>query len=270
MSAQDNDIYDWPLDWFGSHRAYRVDRAMKTVRRQLSGLMSDKPPGLLFEAAVLQDNPANGIPAHNFTLVRPYSSEKCDPILKSLRGKILDFLNTITTNKDLIDKTFDANWLSRAQKNFQDLGKGGSDPALLRRCFDDVVGVVTRLPVRGYTHQVLCEHYFSPDSIPRPLWYNTSVAEHADGELYGKITATPNNALKPAIQNKDQQPYPGCKLSQLDGLLMLSMLPLVTEHAERPSWRKLDLIAIPVHTIHRWNEPTFGTFLGWLYLTFWR
>ena len=40
MSAENNDIYAWPSDWFGAHRAYRVDRALKTVRRQLSGLVA--------------------------------------------------------------------------------------------------------------------------------------------------------------------------------------------------------------------------------------
>ena len=128
---------------------------------------------------------------------------------------------------------------------------------------------MTRIPVRGYTHQVLCDHYFAQTSEEkRPLWYHTLVAQPVGSELYGRITATPDGISEPPLELKDkeQKPYGDCESSKSHQDMMSSFLPLVTLHADRPTWGDLDLIAIPVHSIHRWNSPTYGTFLGWLYV----
>lgn len=259
MSAQGNDIYDWPPDWFGTHRAYRVDRALRTTRQQLtSSLSTEEPPVLLFEAAVLHDNPKT---AHNTTIIRPYDKEpSCADILKgeAFRNEVQKFL---TNNSEPISSIFGSNWLSRAKQDFE---SSASDEPLLRRRFDHVVGLVTRIPMRGYIHKLLCDHYFKTTADPRPSWYTLQVAKAVTGETFGEVSATTAKDDK-AFEHKPQGPDGDCPFSKADGPLMSKLLPVVTLHMGQPNYPELDLLAIPLHTIHEWNKPSYGTFLGWIY-----
>lgn len=259
MSENGNDIYDWPLDWFGTHRAYRVDRALRTTRQQLSSLLSTKnPPVLLFEAAVLHDNPKT---AHNTTIILPYDkAPSCAEILKS--GAFLgDVKKFLTDNSEPISSIFGSDWLSRAKQDFE---SSASDEPLLRRRFDRVVGLVTRIPMRGYIHKLLCDHYFNAAPESRPSWYTLRVAKAASGKTFGNVTANFGKATN-AFEDQPQEPDGDGPLSKADGPLMSKLLPVVTLHQTQPNYPELDLLAVPLHTIHEWDKPSYGTFLGWIY-----
>ncbi len=257
MSANGNSLYDWPLDWFGTHRAYRIDRALRTIRRQLSTLLdTEEPPGLLFEAAVLQDPQT----AHNTTIVKPYD-EGTSPagILQSAEFRTL-VNQFLSQHENTIGPIFAPDWFSNARLDFQ---HQGSEEALLRRRFDHVVGLVTRIPVRGYIHKLLSQAYFR-DPSNRPFWYNLHVKKAAPKETFGRVTATANTGSS-AFEDQLQEPDEGDLLSKADGPLMSRLLPLATLHMEKSDFPEMHLLAIPLHTIHRWQDPSYGTFLGWIY-----
>lgn len=267
MSAPVPSLYHWADDWFGTHRAYRVNRAVRNLRRQLSGLLRTASPDLMFEAAVLnKDDTLN--PARNFTLTQDYAPDKCDDILKAHAQEIKSFLvsqwEPLTASLNLV-------WLRKVINDFDLLATGTtSDARLLRICYDHIIGLVTRIPVRGYAHQVLCAHYFDLSTNPKPRWYLEHIPKKATGEPIPNVTAIPEPQRTAPTRLRDQPQVAdsGCELSKADSMLMAHLLPFVTEHKWDLAWGDNDynFITIPIHTIHRWQKPTYGTFLGWLYV----
>lgn len=262
-------LYDWPDDWFGSHRAYRVDRAVRSLRRQLNGLVRRTCPELLFEAAVLNDQePGNQpTPARIFTLTRDYNPQECGVVLGTQRAEIISFFTSIR-NSNALPPSLNLKWLNEAILDFTTLTDNGNADVLLRRCYDRIVGLVTRIPVKGYAHQILCEHYFDENTTEKPKWYREDVASPVEKQVFGNVTAFPDGSkIAPVTLNNIPQDSSGeCELSKSTSVLMKNLLPFATCHKWSINWLAKNLIAIPVHTIHQTDKPTYGTFLGWLYL----
>lgn len=266
----------WPADWFGHHRAYRVNRALLRLEKALRGVngslfsTGDGEPlikGMQFEAAALTSDQSNGLtqyPPRNFTAVVPiHLPDGLDSTAKtalcSIKGEVVRFIGSYSEKfKDSLSHS----WQEQAKADLTDLNISAGDQAFLK-CFDHCVGVLTRIPVYGYVHRILCEKYLASDdrNDGKNSWFSLSIerGDNKKGGL-GQVKFDGKREVQKAMDGEWYEPA--------DEVFFLGdLLPLVSfPDRHWKAFPELQIITIPIHTIHVFESSSHGPFLGWLHI----
>lgn len=250
MSTPADTDYIWPDDWFSSVRAARVQRATRNLLRQVKALTKDwgevlAYPYLDFENVVLDSTDAA---AHNFTGFRPYEPGELHTTLKDLTIQGAPDEETIGIRSAL--------------------AKLKSDPASVAPCFypasfEELLRFVSRKPVTGYLFGILSSQYVA--GMESFTAFNLQINPRLEGETFGRVWSAswPAGVIATDAEGAQQigSPPPSAQMHT-------EFVNVLREHKKSVDQVAVEshLIAIPIHTLHRWGSPSYGAFLGWLFL----